>query len=487
MNDGNALLPVVRDGATVIRMDQERQSAVAIQRPRDMEAASRNALALLEMDPEEAQNAFYSIPYKSKQNGETVTVYVEGLSVHAAKTLALVWGNCHFTAYVVSEDDEKVVCEGRFLDYQTNVGSTAQWVVSKMFHPRQGNPYRLRADKLQTAIQSGLAKACRNAILGGIPFPVRNRFFAKAREIAVRLVGDGLGKLLGAFDHFGVEREQLETVVGKPCANWTKGDIGRLRGVFNAIKAGESTIDDFLETGPSEEELKAAAAAKVEAEERAKAEEAERLRHELEARREAERQKEARRAAREPQTSQGYPLDENGIPFDPETGQSVDPSTGEVLEALGAGVQKCLACGKPAIGVVGGACPECSEGLFDGQPEPEKAPVPEKSNTCPRCEGRMSADGGCLDPVCVAENQLRLAREKRAQEAAQGEATDETTQTPDPAPNEQGASSGPDSSAETTKSGSGTARGILPGALAGVDEKTRKQLENLRGLTGGAK
>ena len=79
---------LIAQGMTVMRVENESQQAMATMKPRDEAKVYAGAVKELELAPQFAKTAWYSIPYK---DGEK-TVFVEGPSITAAMALARRWG-----------------------------------------------------------------------------------------------------------------------------------------------------------------------------------------------------------------------------------------------------------------------------------------------------------------------------------------------------------------------------------------------------------
>ena len=79
--------------ALAIRTEIETQNTIARQYPRDSKACLDEALQELQLVPEYACKAFYSIPYKDRSGGEEKIVKVEGPSIKASQALSRIWGN----------------------------------------------------------------------------------------------------------------------------------------------------------------------------------------------------------------------------------------------------------------------------------------------------------------------------------------------------------------------------------------------------------
>jgi len=256
-SDAGAL---VAQGHALMRIENETMLQVAVQRPRKEADVIKGALAELDLVPEEAARAFYSIPYKEKQpDGGVKIVKVEGPSIKAAMTLARRWGNCTTTARILNEDREGFDLEGVFVDFETNFRVARPMRVGKFFKLRSGSVVLLDPKKQEMAIQSGASKAMRNAILAGVPPYLVAAYDKKARAIvggkddapADKKTVDAVVK---AFAKWKVTLEHLEAYEELPVAEWTGSQIADLRGLWNSISDGQVTAEEVFfsatETGP---------------------------------------------------------------------------------------------------------------------------------------------------------------------------------------------------------------------------------------------
>ena len=82
---------LIEKGLTIARIENDSIQAMAIQNKRNEVVVAEGALQELEIFPEYASKAFYSIPYKNDKGG---TTNVEGPSIKSAMALARRWGNC---------------------------------------------------------------------------------------------------------------------------------------------------------------------------------------------------------------------------------------------------------------------------------------------------------------------------------------------------------------------------------------------------------
>ena len=247
MSGGEAL---VAQGAQLMRIENDSMMSVAIQRPRNEATVLKSALAELELVPEEAIKAFYSIPYKETQfDGSVRTVKVEGLSINTAMALIRRWGNCSITARLLNEDRDGWDLEGVAIDLETNYRIVRPFRVSKWQRRRGGKVELLPPDRQLMVIQAGASKAIRNATLALLPAYLKGAYERKAREIVAGKLDAKADKktvdaVVRAFKKLGVTPEQLVRQTGEPLAEWTGDVVADLRGLWNAINDGQTTLEE---------------------------------------------------------------------------------------------------------------------------------------------------------------------------------------------------------------------------------------------------
>jgi hypothetical protein len=246
----NPAAALVSQGHAVLRIENDSMLQVATQRPRDEQAVVTGALRELDLIPEEAGKAFYSIPYRERQpDGSTKVVKVEGPSVKTAMALARRWGNCTTGARVLNEDKEGFDLEGVFIDLESNFRVSRPFRVSKWYKPRAGGAQLLSVDRQQQAVQAGASKALRNAILAGLPAYLVSAYEKKARALVAGNLDAAADKktvdaVLRAFEKWQVTEEQLATYTGLPVAGWTGTEVADLRGLWNAINDGQTSVEE---------------------------------------------------------------------------------------------------------------------------------------------------------------------------------------------------------------------------------------------------
>jgi len=258
-----AVTPQIVDGSRQLAIEIKSQRELALSNPRDEKKVLAGCLAELEMAPEFAEDAFYSIPYNEGKENETL---VEGLSVKMSRAATRRWGNCATGARIVAEDDEAIDLEGIFVDFETNVIFRRSFRVQKTYLSRGSKiPVPLKGTMLANAIQAGLSKAERNAALAGLPEYMKDRLFSAAKQIAGRkgkqegkTDAERLDACYAGFGKFGVEPVRVLEYVRKNLAGKSTDEIiGTMKGIWNAIKDKHTTIEDVF-PAPKPEEKKGA-------------------------------------------------------------------------------------------------------------------------------------------------------------------------------------------------------------------------------------
>ena len=251
---------LVQEGHTLMRIQNETMQTVSVQRPRDERKIIDGALAELDLVPEEAKAAFYSIPYKDRgRDGQVRVVNVTGLSISAAMALFRRWGNADAGALPLQEDAAGWTLSGWFIDLETNARIFRPVRASKYYKPRGGGPpIMLSVDRQVQAFQKGVSIAIRNAILAGLPAYLKNAYDKKARAIAggqsdAPADPKAVEAAIRAFTKWKITKEQLEAYTELPAAQWTGTEVADLRGVWNAINDDQVELAEVFGTGKEAE------------------------------------------------------------------------------------------------------------------------------------------------------------------------------------------------------------------------------------------
>jgi hypothetical protein len=232
---------LVAQGMSIVKLENNTQMQVAVQRPRDEAKILAAALQELEIYPSMAEEALYMKPVGKNPDTDKMT-YAEGLSVRAAESLANRWKNSSFGCEIVSEDDLTVQLAGVFLDYENNTRHVVVGRVAKSYRKRNGTIVKRDPDRLELAVKAEQSKVLREVILRSLPAGLKKEYEFKVRELlAGGKIENRKKGIVAKFALLNVPLETLETHRGKKLADWEHEDIVVLFGIAAAIRDGELT------------------------------------------------------------------------------------------------------------------------------------------------------------------------------------------------------------------------------------------------------
>lgn len=248
---------LVRSGAALSRMSEQAMETVAIQRPRVLAEVKQKVLAEVKAFPEYADRYFYSLPRRTKKCNHPTSQtcptcsFVEGPSIHCAFALQRYFGNCWSEWSIDYETDTHIYVKGVFRDFESNTGYGRSIRVSKRLKSRDGKVRELYEDELTLAVNAGGSKAQRNAILAGVPDPLKTALWQSAKTLVVgdkpdqRLTPQQIEAVGREFGKWDVSLEMLERKLGKASGEWTAEDRATLIGIRNALTEGEAKEELF--------------------------------------------------------------------------------------------------------------------------------------------------------------------------------------------------------------------------------------------------
>lgn len=218
--------------------------------PRNITRSTNNAIAVVTMDIETAKTCTYSVP----RGGKAIT----GPSVHLAKILAQVWGNMRIDAKVVSVDQTHVTSESVCFDLETNLAIKTQ--VKRSIVGKSG---RFNDDMITVTGNAANSIALRNAVLSVIPRAIVDKVYNAAKKTITGDVSDQTKliakrkKIFDAFrDMYSVSEVEVLKSIGKAHIDHvTADDIVVLVGIGNAIKDGDTTVDQAFRGDKAKEQV----------------------------------------------------------------------------------------------------------------------------------------------------------------------------------------------------------------------------------------
>lgn len=242
------MLPVEAQDVQIVQVDAveranvDSQVATAKRYPRDIRRSIDNSVVMATMNQETAQSCSYALP----RGGKPIT----GPSVHLAKIIVSNWGNMRTEAKVVQITDKQVISRGTCWDLETNVASAFE--VRRSIIGKNGQ--RFSDDMITVTGNAANSIAYRNAVFAVIPKAITDRVYYAAQKFITGDLSDS-DKLLkvrtGVMNNFknnyGITEEEVVKMCGKQTANQIGADeISMLMGTIQALKDGDTTVDELM-------------------------------------------------------------------------------------------------------------------------------------------------------------------------------------------------------------------------------------------------
>lgn len=229
-----------------MRMENETIMAECRVRPRNIAAMKAEIRVLLDEFPDLASQAIYNKPVGKE--GSRMK-YASGLSIRAAEVLAEVYGfnRVRSDATPLDEAGTKYKVDATFTDFQKGRIWQDGGIVSVFYKSRDNTVKRHTEDRFfNVVLKAEAAKRVREVILRSVNSSLKAWFQNECRKVMAKQLGaDKVAEIIEAFSGKGVGLERLEGLLGRAKAmGWTVQDHQLLQGVWNAIKDGETTIEE---------------------------------------------------------------------------------------------------------------------------------------------------------------------------------------------------------------------------------------------------
>lgn len=253
---------------------------MALRNPRN-EMDSRRRMLIECRRPGFAEVAIYRKPIGGGK-------HAEGMSIRFAEAALRAWGNVYLSKVIVGNDDESVTVRVTALDLEANIAESVDVRVEKTVERRylkEGQtPLRQRINsngelvfiiaaeegELLTKRKAEVAKAKREVAMALIPGDIVDECKAQARAtMRNKDAADpkaAIKKICDAFSEIGVSAANLEEYTGHSLDGTSPAELEDLRGVFVAMKDGESWPAVMQSrVGDPKDERNAAVRAKIQA------------------------------------------------------------------------------------------------------------------------------------------------------------------------------------------------------------------------------
>lgn len=220
------------------------QIATAKQYPRSINQFRAEALDMVTLTEDIAQECIYALPRAGK--------IIEGPSARFAEIIASAWGNCRVGARIIDEGKEFVTAQGAFHDLEQNVAITYE--SKRRITGKDGK--RFQTDMVAVTANAACSVALRNAVLKGIPKAFWKDIYNSARKV---VMGDSktlVNRRMEAMSYLQKLGATPEMIC-KTLAVAGVEDIGLdelliLRGLATAIKDGDTTVEQAFAVTDSE-------------------------------------------------------------------------------------------------------------------------------------------------------------------------------------------------------------------------------------------
>lgn len=225
--------------------------ATAKKYPRNLSRSIENAIVVATIDEETAKECNFALPRAGK--------VLQGPSINLAKIIMQSYGNFRCEAKVISTDATHVTSRSVAFDLENNVAVAIEVKRSILQNEwkdgrKTGRMIRMNDDMITVTGNAANSIAMRNAIFAVIPKQVTNKVYNAAKALITGDLSDEdkfLKRRTEVFtalkDNLKLEEEEILFALGKASiANVTKDDILALIGFGQAIKDGDSTVEEIF-------------------------------------------------------------------------------------------------------------------------------------------------------------------------------------------------------------------------------------------------
>lgn len=244
--------------SAVSRAEVDIQIATAKQYPRDITRALNNIKTIATLDPETAEDCFYTLR-RGKGNDAKL---IEGVSVRLAEIIAGAWGNMRVQTRIVGNDGRKITAQAICHDLESNLAVCIE--VHRRITSANGQTY---SEDMQVMTgNAASAIAFRNAVLKVVPKAVTKRVINDIKQVAM---GQALSvetsrqRMIEYYAKLGVTQAELLAYLEVKTVNDIDAEmIFELRGLANALKEGTTTVQETFRRNVANSEAMADAARK---------------------------------------------------------------------------------------------------------------------------------------------------------------------------------------------------------------------------------
>ena len=223
------------------RSEIDQQVATAKQYPRHLPTVLNQIQTYATMDVATASDCFYALYRKNADGSDQM---ISGLSVRMAEIIANAWGNLRVATRIIGNDGKTITAQAVCHDLETNVAISQE--VKRSILTKKG--YTFSQDMQVVTGNAAAAIAFRNAVLKVIPKAVTKRVIEEVRKVAM---GQALDletqrqTLIQYFGKFNVTEQMIFDLLQiTKREELDKERVFVLKGLYNAIKEGDTTVQE---------------------------------------------------------------------------------------------------------------------------------------------------------------------------------------------------------------------------------------------------
>lgn len=184
--------------------------------------------------------------YAYPRGGQTV----RGPSIRLTEELARCWGNIDYGTRELSRTDGVSEMEAWAWDLETNCISSQKFTVRHIRDKQSGNEALTQERDIYEVTANMGARRLRARLLAILPPDLVDEAVMQCRKTLAgkndEPIADRVRRILSAFSKYGVGEKHIAKYLGKSCEDITPENIADLQGVFNSIKNGQASADDFF-------------------------------------------------------------------------------------------------------------------------------------------------------------------------------------------------------------------------------------------------
>ena len=248
LHESNAPAPVMTEAVSSREIAQIQAQMVIAQKCPRRELAAIDRILEDCRRPGLAEKAVYCY----SRGGTDIT----GASIHLAKAVAKRWGNIMSGVVELEQRRGESVCEAFAIDLETNYRESKIFTVPHIRYTKKGAVKLEDPRDVYELVANNGSRRERACLLSIIPGDVIEDAVAEC-EKTMRSNADtspeNVKKMVDAFaEKFGVTKGQIEKKIQRRLDAITPAQLVNLRNIFNSLKDGMSTAEEWFEPEATE-------------------------------------------------------------------------------------------------------------------------------------------------------------------------------------------------------------------------------------------